>query len=47
MGSVAKFRDDRGVVAIGPEISRETLEGLSETEQRDLLRLLDRVGQRG
>ena len=37
----------RALVAIGPEISRETLEGLSDNEQRDLLRLLDRLGQRG
>jgi MarR family transcriptional regulator, lower aerobic nicotinate degradation pathway regulator len=37
----------RELVAIGPTISRETLDGLSETEQRDLLRLLDRLGQKG
>jgi len=37
----------RELVAIGPGISRETLEGLSEKEQRDLLRLLDRLGQKG
>jgi DNA-binding MarR family transcriptional regulator len=37
----------RELVAIGPAISRETLEGLSEPEQRDLLRLLDRLGGKG
>jgi len=37
----------RELVAIGPAISRETLEGLSEPEQRDLLRLLDRLGRKG
>jgi MarR family transcriptional regulator, lower aerobic nicotinate degradation pathway regulator len=37
----------REVVAIGPDISRETLQGLSEQEQRDLLRLLDKLGQKG
>jgi MarR family transcriptional regulator, lower aerobic nicotinate degradation pathway regulator len=37
----------REVVAVGPAISRETLEGLSEQEQRDLLRLLDRLGRKG
>ncbi len=36
----------RELVAIGPKISSETLTGLSETEQRDLLRLLDRLGRR-
>lgn len=37
----------RELVGIGPAISRETLEGLSAQEQRDLLRLLDKLGQRG
>ncbi|WP_340119403.1 MarR family transcriptional regulator [Pelagibius sp. 7325] len=37
----------RQLVAIGPSISSETLEGLSEKEQRELLRLLDRLGQKG
>ncbi|MEQ8356115.1 MAG: MarR family transcriptional regulator [Kiloniellaceae bacterium] len=37
----------RDLVAIGPAISRETLAGLSEKEQRDLLRLLDRLGRKG
>ncbi|MGF1593736.1 MAG: MarR family winged helix-turn-helix transcriptional regulator [Kiloniellaceae bacterium] len=37
----------RELVAIGPSISRETLEGLSEKEQRDLLHLLDRLGRKG
>jgi DNA-binding MarR family transcriptional regulator len=37
----------RELVEIGPAISRETLEGLSEPEQRDLLRLLDRLGRKG
>ena len=37
----------RELVAIGPAISRETLDGLSEPEQRDLLRLLDRLGRKG
>lgn len=36
----------RELVAIGPEISRETLAGLSDREQRDLLRLLDRLGRK-
>lgn len=36
----------RELVAIGPSISRETLAGLSEKEQRDLLRLLDRLGRK-
>jgi MarR family transcriptional regulator, lower aerobic nicotinate degradation pathway regulator len=37
----------RELLAIGPSISRETLEGLTAQEQRDLLRLLDRLGQKG
>jgi len=37
----------RALVAIGPAISRETLEGLSEAEQSELLRLLDKLGQKG
>ena len=37
----------RELVTIGPAISNETLEGLSEAEQRDLLRLLDRLGRQG
>ena len=37
----------RELVAVGPEVSRETLAGLSEEEQRDLLRLLDRLGRKG
>lgn len=37
----------RELVAIGPTISSETLEGLSEKEQGELLRLLDRLGQKG
>jgi MarR family transcriptional regulator, lower aerobic nicotinate degradation pathway regulator len=37
----------RELVAIGPTISCETLEGLSEKEQRELLRLLDRLGRKG
>lgn len=37
----------RELVAIGPEISNETLAGLSEKEQRELLRLLDRLGRKG
>src|SRR3546814_17629632 len=37
----------REVVAIGPGISRETLEGLSEQEQSDLLHLIDRLGRTG
>jgi len=36
----------RQLVAIGPSISSETLEGLSQKEQRELLRLLDRLGQK-
>ncbi|NIA70020.1 MarR family transcriptional regulator [Pelagibius litoralis] len=35
------------LVAIGPVISRETLAGLSPEDQRDLLRLLDSLGQKG
>lgn len=35
------------VVAIGPEISRDTLAGLTDREQQDLLRLLDRLGRKG
>jgi DNA-binding MarR family transcriptional regulator len=34
------------LLAIGPAISRDTLSGLSEEEQRDLLRLLDRLGRK-
>jgi DNA-binding MarR family transcriptional regulator len=37
----------RELVAVGPAISRETLAGLSEQEQQDLLRLLDRLGRKG
>jgi DNA-binding MarR family transcriptional regulator len=37
----------RELVAIGPGISRETLEGLTPPEQRDLLRLLDKLGRKG
>jgi len=37
----------RELVAIGPGISRETLEGLTPQEQRDLLRLLDKLGTKG
>jgi len=37
----------RELVEIGPEISRDTLSGFSEKEQRDLLRLLDRLGHKG
>jgi DNA-binding MarR family transcriptional regulator len=37
----------RQLVAIGPAISSETLEGLSAKEQRELLRLLDKLGQKG
>lgn len=37
----------RDLVAIGPEISRETLAGLTDKEQRELLRLLDRLGRIG
>ena len=37
----------RELVAIGPAISSETLEGLDEAERRDLLRLLDRLGRQG
>lgn len=37
----------RELVAIGPAISSETLEGLSDKEQRELLRLLDKLGQKG
>src|SRR3546814_14791347 len=37
----------REVVAIGPGISPETLEGLREQEQSDLLHLLDRLGRKG
>jgi len=37
----------RELVAIGPTISRETLDGLSAQEQRDLLHLLDKLGQKG
>jgi len=37
----------RELVVIGPTISSETLEGLSEAEQRDLLRLLDKLGRKG
>jgi DNA-binding MarR family transcriptional regulator len=36
----------RELVEIGPEISRDTLSGLSDKEQHDLLRLLDRLGRR-
>jgi len=36
----------RELVALGPAISEETLSGLSESEQRDLLRLLDRLGRK-
>lgn len=36
----------RELLEIGPSISRETLEGLSEKEQHDLLRLLNRLGQK-
>jgi len=36
----------RALVEIGPEISRETLEGLGAQEQRDLLRLLAKLGRR-
>lgn len=35
------------LVAIGPSISSETLAGLSDKEQHDLLRLLDRLGRKG
>lgn len=37
----------RELVAIGPEISRETLAGFTADEQRTLLRLLDRLGRKG
>ncbi|WP_193369506.1 MarR family winged helix-turn-helix transcriptional regulator [Pelagibius marinus] len=37
----------RDLVEIGPAISRETLAGLTDNEQRDLLRLLDRLGRKG
>lgn len=37
----------RELVAIGPDISSETLHGLSAAERRDLLRLLDRLGRKG
>lgn len=37
----------RELVEIGPEISRDTLAGLTDKEQRDLLRLLDRLGSKG
>ncbi|WP_299621740.1 MarR family winged helix-turn-helix transcriptional regulator [Pelagibius sp.] len=37
----------RDLVVIGPEISRETLAGLNPDEQRELLRLLDLLGQKG
>jgi len=37
----------RELVEIGPEISRDTLAGLSEKEQQELLRLLDCLGRRG
>ena len=37
----------RELIAIGPTISDEILAGLSEKERRDLLRLLDRLGQKG
>ena len=36
----------RELVTIGPEISRETLAGLSDKDQRDLLHLLDRLGRK-
>ena len=36
----------RELLAIGPDISAETLDGLSEKEQRDLLRLLDKLGRK-
>ena len=36
----------RELAAIGPVISSETLAGLSEKEQRELLRLLDHLGQK-
>ena len=36
----------RELEAIGPVISSETLAGLSEQEQRELLRLLDRLGRK-
>lgn len=36
----------RELVEIGPAISRETLAGLTAREQRDLLRLLDRLGRK-
>jgi len=34
------------LVTIGPAISSETLAGFDEEEKRDLLRLLDRLGQK-
>jgi DNA-binding MarR family transcriptional regulator len=37
----------RELVDIGPAISRDTLAGLSDKEQRDLLRLLDKLGREG
>ncbi|MEO3431332.1 MarR family transcriptional regulator [Pelagibius sp. CAU 1746] len=37
----------RDLVEVGPEISRDTLAGLTDKEQRDLLRLLDRLGRKG
>ena len=37
----------RALVAVGPDISSETLDGLSAAERRDLLRLLDRLGRKG
>jgi DNA-binding MarR family transcriptional regulator len=37
----------RELVAVGPDISSETLDGLSAAERRDLLRLLDRLGRKG
>jgi len=37
----------RELIAIGPTISDEILAGLNEKERRDLLRLLDRLGQKG
>ena len=36
----------RELVAIGPKISSETLAGLSDKEQQDLLQLLDRLGRK-
>jgi DNA-binding MarR family transcriptional regulator len=37
----------RDLVEVGPEISRDTLAGLTDKEQRDLLSLLDRLGRKG